>query len=151
MAAYTNCYAITISPPQRPNKCTYLLDYDIPYINKNLGRMCFSYRLYPEFQDGRLHYHGVVYDLDMIKMNAWKYKLDRLGFTKFVKIKDEDNFVKWLCYCLEDWEITEKVFQKYCHEIEPIDKFSNERRKTKQLSALPKNLTFEQYGFKIHE
>lgn len=147
MAVYENTYAITISPPMRYAKCTWLIDNDYPYINEHLGRMCFSYRLYPEFKDGRLHYHGVVYNLDMIKMNAYKYKLDRLGFTLFKKIKDEDNFIKWLCYCLEDWEMTEQVFNKYCFKVEPLDKFYKEKLRSNRLDKLPKSLTFESYGF----
>lgn len=144
-----NTYAVTISPPCRPARCTYLYDDDYIYINRFLGRMCFTYRLYPEFKDGRLHYHGLVYDLDLVKYNATKYKIDRLGFSIFKKIKDEDNYIKWTLYCLKEWEHTQKIFLEFHEEVQPMDKIFRIKRNTEKQQQISKS--FDDYtGFTKH-
>lgn len=118
-----NAYAITISPPSRigteylkignksykygGHQAIFHDDYRV--IIRALKYSVDFVELYPELTTcGRLHYHGVIHIVDMIKWQKHGVKLlNRLGFLKICKFKT----VGWIKYFLKEWETTKKVLE----------------------------------------
>lgn len=97
-------YALTISPPSRPQAPRYLYNDDKPFIQKQLNRCSNRYIMYPEFSiDGRLHYHGIIY-LDTY--SSWGYVkatiTKNLGFSCIKPLKTFKDKLGWLLYCQKE-------------------------------------------------
>lgn len=105
-------YALTISPPQRPERSSFLFVDDICSIRKVLNKVSHHYMLVPEytFEDARLHYHGVVRVDDPIKwFKSSRKALNKIGFIKTVPIQGKNAHLGWLCYCYKNWHLAKAV------------------------------------------
>lgn len=121
-------YALTISPPARHYaKSIDLYNNDMEHIRRFLNKFSSYYCLYPEFDNKfRLHYHGLVYVKDKIKLAHTKYLFDKgFGYTKFDIIKSFNDKLKWLLYSTKQWAENSHYF------IAPI-MYKNMRRKKVQ-------------------
>lgn len=92
-------YFVTISPtyklidPEHLHKA-YTID-----ITRQMNKFSRRWALYPEFDDKqRLHYHGLAYVHDTIKMYKVKHLLDKIGWTKLQKCIDFEDRLSYLIY-----------------------------------------------------
>lgn len=110
--------------------------------------MCKSYILYPEFDEqGRLHFHGMLHGYDRIKYFAWKYKLDRIGYTLVKPISEKTNAnIGWVLYCQKGWRSTCKVFSNVGVKIVPLVK-KNLRRKKEIIKYVEEPKVVNIYNF----
>lgn len=102
----SNKYAITISPPRRPQSPRHLYKDDCPWIQKQLNRCASRYILYPEFDlSGRLHYHGTIVLNSLSSWGFVKSTIDKqLGYTCLKKIASFDDTLRWLLYCRKNFD-----------------------------------------------
>jgi len=110
----TNLYSVTISPRYKTIEPVMLHeDYRID-IQKLFNRFSDRYQLIPEFDENvRLHYHGIVYVKDIIKMFRSKNKLDKtVGFVKYKKLNTFEDQLKWLMYCNKNYYKIKDYFDK---------------------------------------
>lgn len=98
--------AITISPPLRKGNPRTIYRSDIVEHFKYLLYVG-DFEIYPEFdQNGRLHYHGVVYIKDNVKwLKQALPALHQFGFTKVVSSVNEG----WFTYMMKEFPITREV------------------------------------------
>lgn len=128
--------AITISPPQTDNSPSF--DYNTSYIPLLIiMKKCTSqFVLYPEVtEEGRLHYHGIMYVKDEI--NYYRECLPKLrnsyGFVKVRRINGHKGKLGWLMYCMKNWALCREIIGTDCpiyrrrvdnklkHKITPIN------------------------------
>ncbi len=107
-------YSMTISPPYRFNRPTYLYNEDIPKIKRWLNKFSRHYVIYSEFDDeSRLHYHLSVWIHDLIKYHKTKYLLNnKLGFIKTKLLKTRLDLLRWHIYCIKQQHLMQKHFPR---------------------------------------
>lgn len=135
-------FALTISPPQRPERSSFLFVDDVCSIRKCLNKASSHYMLVPEFtlEDARLHYHGVVRVDDPIKwFKSVRKNLNKIGFVKTVPINGNKSHLGWLCYCYKNWHISKEALR-----IEAPVMYHRISRK-KPLPVAKKRLTIYDY------
>lgn len=96
-------WALTISPPMRTGKPTYHYVSDRNIMTHYLNTYSDHYIMYPEFtNDGRLHYHGIVYIKDKYKFYHTKHYMEHIGFSMWKPLKTHKDHMTWLIYCLKE-------------------------------------------------
>lgn len=114
--------AITISPPLRVGKAEDLYLHDCEEIRKIIRLWGSSFILYPEFADGRLHYHGVIHQIDYVRICHNRGSINKIGFAimKMLPPNGHKNMtfkgpvvdtkrLGWIFYCQKGWRMTTKV------------------------------------------
>lgn len=113
-------FALTISPRDRtdvvskfkdPNRLIYNMDAD--YIRKvfkiaNLK----DYIIYPEFAEGRLHYHGILtlsYHDHVTWYRSTLKRLTRIGFVDLKVLISMRDTIRWSLYMRKEWYITHNI------------------------------------------
>jgi len=101
-----NFYALTISPPIRPQSNKHLYNSDKPFIQKQLNRCSNHYILYSEFDlTGRLHYHGIILLNSISSWGFVKKTIDKnLGFTCLKELRTFKDRLGWLLYCTKEYQ-----------------------------------------------
>lgn len=100
--------ALTLSPILRKGNPLQIFRLDCIDTLCALIKCCSDVVIYPEFaENGRLHYHGVLYVNDLVKW--YKSVLPTLNHKGFVLIKSKNIDAKWSEYCSKNWEITKNV------------------------------------------
>lgn len=123
-------YMVTISPPYRPVKPFTLYCDDTHDIRRYLNKFSHHYCLYPEFDDkSRLHYHGIAWIHDPIKLHKTKHLIDKsIGYSTFRLCKDFIEELRSLTYSMKNWPSNNTYF------IQPI-MYKRLKRKTISLPA----------------
>lgn len=106
-------YCITISPTYKFIDVRNLHRIYTNIIIKYCNKFSKKYALYPEFDsNSRLHYHGLIYVHDIIKMHKCKYKFMKAmtAFIKYDKIKNYTHQLRCLIYSMKDWPVNREEF-----------------------------------------
>lgn len=123
-------YGITISLQSVAYKPEFIHNEVIKYIDPVLRRIFKYYYIIPEFsKKGRLHYHGIGTGYDHIKAFQTKYKLDKIGLTKFDELKTIKDKMRWILYIHKEMDTTMRVF-KY-EDIKELHNFKKNLKKQK--------------------
>lgn len=139
---------ITVSPPYRCEDPKKLWKRDEEDLTKILNTFSKRYCLYPEFdkRTSRLHYHGLVFEHDEIKRHRVKWKLDKIGLTKFGYFKTFRSQLTYLLYCQKQYAD--------CRRMLGLIRYRNRRRRqTKFKRGIGKKLdvNIQEYSNKEHE
>lgn len=120
--------AITISPPLRIGKVEDLYTHDCEEIRKIIRLWGSSFILYPEFAEGRLHYHGVIHQIDYVRIARNRGSINRVGYAVLKNLTPQNwgdvpiitpdhklcnkistNRLSWICYCQKSWKFSTRV------------------------------------------
>lgn len=113
--------AITISPPPRykyidkanPNRMLY--DDDQSQIKSILSyNKIYTYIIFPEFDNGRLHYHGIitVNNTQYIRFHKHAiHKLRGIGFVDISILLEFKNCLRQSVYMMKEWGFTKAVLE----------------------------------------
>lgn len=106
-------YFLTVSPRYRNEDPLRLFDRDRYDLRKILNHFSNHYILYPEYDKSqRLHYHGIIYVTNRMRMIKDKHRIDLIGFCKFDQIDNFTQHLRSLTYSMKEWAQTKELHKE---------------------------------------